>query len=273
MAGSGRKWLVGCGVGCAVTALLAIVVTVGGGIILTRPFTRAADSQQELNERFGAREDFQPSLATFERDRLKAFMAVRRELVPICAEFEAVAAKFAAVEKLDEGGDDPSAGEAIRTVLPVIGAAFGIAGKIGRHNELRNRALLDQDMSLGEYVWYYVLVYNSWLGYAPNQEFDDSEGAGDYTRSERRVILALLEHHAEALRDAGRTAEADLWAAEAGAILDSPTGVPFGPGGLPEAYARFLEPWRGKLEPSYCAATSSFELNRIRKKGLSFHSE
>jgi hypothetical protein len=256
-----------------VAALLAIVVTVGGGIILTRPFNRAADSQQELTERFGAREEFAPAPATFERDRLKAFLAVRRELLPICAEFAAIAAKFAAVEKLDEGGEDPSAGEAIRTVLPVVGAAFGIAGKIGKHNELRNLALLEQDMSLGEYVWYYVLVYNSWLGHPPNQEFDDSEGKGDYTGSERRVIQALLENHAATLRDAGRASEAELWAAEAAGILDSPSGVPFGPGGLPAAYAQILEPWRAKLEPSYCGATSSFELSKIRKKGLSFHSE
>jgi len=273
MAGTGKKWLVGCGVGCAVAALLAIVVTVGGGIIMTRPFSRAADTQQELSNRFGAREEFEPPLATFDRKRLKAFLAVRRELTPICAEFAAVAAKFAAVEKLDEGGEDPSAGEAIKTVLPVIGAAFGIAGKIGKHNEMRNRALLAQDMSLGEYIWYYVLVYNSWLGERPNQEFDDSEGDQDYARSERRVIRALLENHADALRDAGRDAEAELWTEAAVTVSNSASGVPFGPGGLPPAYADMLEPYRAKIEASYCAATSSFELSQIRKKGLSFHSD
>ena len=158
-------------------------------------------------------------------------------------------------------------------VLPVMGAAMGVAGNIGRHSETRNRALLAQDMGLGEYIWYYVLVYNSWLGYPANQDFGDEEGGGTYTRTERQVISALLANHADGLRQAGATAEADLWQAEAEAVLESETGVPFGPGGLPEPYAALLEPARGKLEAMYCAPTSGFELGSIRKKGLSFHSD
>lgn len=273
MAGAGRKWLVGCGVGCAVAALLAIIVTVGGGILLTRPFNRAVSSQTELTAVHGERDEFVPATTTFERDRIKAFVIVRKELLPICAKFEEIAAKFQAVEELDEDGDDVSAGEAMKTVLPVVGAAMGIAGNIGRHSEARNQALLAQDMGLGEYIWYYVLIYNSWLGYPANQDFDDGESSGGYSPGERRVISALLANHAEGLREAGAAAEADLWQAEAGAVLESETGVPFGPGGLPDRYAALLEPARGKLEAMYCAATSSFELGSIRKKGLSFRSD
>ena len=273
MAGAGRKWLVGCGVGCAVVSLLAILGTVGGGILLTRPFVRAVDSQTELTAAYGEREDFVPPPDAFDTGRVMAFAMVRRDLLPFCAKVQELSARFRAVEDLDRDGGDVSAGEAMRTVLPVMGAALGMAGNIGRHVEARNRALLAREMGLGEYVWHYVLIYNSWLGYPANQEFDDTEGGGSYDRDDRRVISALLAGHADGLRRAGAAAEADLWQAEAAAVLESETGVPFGPGGLPERYARLLAPARGKLEAGYCAATSSFELGAIRKKGLSFHTD
>ncbi len=273
MAGAGRKWLVGCGVGCAVVSLLAILGTVGGGILLTRPFVRAVDSQTELTVTYGEREDFVPPPATLDLERVKAFMMVRKDMQPICMKFQEIAARFQAVENLDEGGDDVSAGEAMKAVLPVVGAAMGMAGNIGRQVEERNRALLARDMGLGEYVWHYVLIYNSWLGYPANQDFEDAQDDGSYDQDERRSISALLANHADGLRAAGAVAEADLWQAEAEAVLESETGVPFGPGGLPARYAVLLEPARGKLEATYCAATSSFELGTIRKKGLGFRTD
>ena len=273
MAGAGRKWLVGCGVGCAVAALLAIVVTIGGGIVLTRPFTRAVGSQNELTAAHGEREEFVPGASTFASDRIKAFLLVRDELIPICATFQEIAAKFRAVEELDQDGGDVSAGEAVKSVLPVMGAAMGLAGNIGRHSEARNRALLAQGMGLGEYIWYYVLIYNSWLGHPANQDFDDTESSGGYSPGDRRVISALLANHADGLRAAGAVAEADLWLAESDAVLESETGVPFGPGGLPDRYAALLEPSRDELEAVYCAPTSSFELGSVHQKGLSFRSD
>lgn len=273
MAGTGRRWLVGCGSGCAAVVLLGIVVTVGGGFLMMRPFNRAAESQRELAGAHGMREDFRPGPEAFRPERIQAFLAVRRELMPLCENFARLTARFEAVEQLDQGQQDVSAGEAVRTVLPVIGSVFGIAGDIGRHVEARNRALLAQDMGLGEYVWYYVLAYNSWLGHEPNQEFDDGDADGAYATGERRAIAALLTNHAAALRAAGRAAEAEVWATEAEAVMDAQAGVPFGLGGLPAEAAAALEPWRDQLEAQYCAATSSFELGAVRKQGLSFHSD
>lgn len=273
MAGTGRKWLAGCGIGCAAVVLLGIVASVGGGFLISRPFNRAADVQRELTAAHGAREDFRPGPEVFPRERIEAFLAVRRELMPFCETFTRVTARFEAVEQLDQGQQDVSAGEAVKTVLPVIGSVFGIAGNIGKHVEARNRALLAQGMGLGEYAWFYVLVYNSWLGHTPSQDFDDGDSGGAYATGERRAIAALLANHAEALRAAGRAAEAEAWAAEAEVVMDTQTGVPFGLGGLPAAEAAALEPWRDQLEALYCAATSAFELGAIRKQGLSFHSD
>ena len=273
MAGTGRNWLIGCGVGCGVAVLLSILITVGGGILMTRPFNRAVTTQRELTESLGERSDYLPPLAGLEKAQLKHFHAVRLELEPLCAKFEEVAEKFQAMDGVGGDGEDPSAGEVLHAVGGVMGAVMGMAGNIGRHTELRNRALLEQDMSLGEYVWIYVLVYNSWLEYAPNSDFESDGEDESFTRKERRLIRDLLDNHVQSLTEAGRTQEAAVWQRESDMVMDSVHGVPFEESGLPPEMAERLEPFRERFDALYCAEAASFEFAVIRKKGLSFHSE
>lgn len=273
MAGTGRKWLIGCGIGCAVTTLLGILVTVGGGILMTRPFNRAVTTQRELTESLGERSDYLPPLAGLEKAQLKRFHAIRLDLEPLCATFEEVAVKFQAMDEIGEGGEEPSAGEALHAVGGMMGAVMGMVGNIGRHTEQRNRALLAHEMSLGEYVWVYVLVYNSWLGYPPNTDFESDAEDESFTRKERRLIRDLLDNHVQSLTEAGHLREAEIWQHESDMIMDSANGVPFAESGLPPELAACLEPYRERFDALYCPEASSFELSVIRKKGLGFHSE
>ena len=45
MADSGKKWLIGCGVGCGAVILLGILLSVGGSLYLMGPFNKAVDAQ------------------------------------------------------------------------------------------------------------------------------------------------------------------------------------------------------------------------------------
>ncbi len=272
MAGTGRKWLVGCGIGCGVVIVLIIVVTVGGSFLAMRPFNRAVHAQQELTKAFGERDAFTPPLEIFADDRLDVFVAVRGDLMPLCGEFEGIGERFRAMEDLDKQ-DDVSGKEAVKTVLPLMGTVFGMVGNMGRYLERRNVALTDHGMGLGEYIWYYVLVYNAWLDHPASVEFDEPDSTGTYSRADRRVLAALLANQAAVLREAGRLDEAKTWETQSDAVLDSPTGVPFGPGGLPADVAARLEPWRDRLEAVYCGATGSLELGQIHKKGLSIQTD
>lgn len=272
MAGSGRKWLVGCGVGCAVAALLAIVVTVGGGLLMTRPLSRAAATQEELTERYGARDEFQPPLEGLTRLQIKRFIAVRLELQPMCARFEEIGDKFRAMEEMDSGTGDPGTGEVLKAVGGVMGAAMGMAGSLGKFTELRNEALLNQEMNLGEYAWIYVLVYNSWLAHPPNESFEEGE-TGVYSRPERRVLATMLDQHADDLAETGRLADSRLWRTEAERVMERGAGAPFSGAHLPLKIRAELEPYREKLEDLYCPDSASFEWSQVKKKGLSFHAE
>jgi hypothetical protein len=259
-------------VGCAVAALLGIVVTVGGGLLLTRPLNRAASTQEELIARHGDRREYAPPAEGLTRHQIKSFIGVRLDLQPLCARFEEIGDKFRAMEEIDSGQEEPSTGEAIKAVGGVMGAAFGMAGNLGKFTETRNRALLEREMSLGEYAWIYVLVYNSWLGHPPNESFEEGE-TGHFSRQERRVLSTLLARHADGLAEAGRLADSRLWRAEADRVMERSAGAPFADSPLPLAIRAELEPFREKLEDLYCPDTASFEWSQVKKKGLSFHAE
>jgi hypothetical protein len=272
VANSGKKWLIGCGVGCGAVILLGILLTVGGSFYMMRPFKKAVNVQKELVAEFGERATYIPPQQGITPDRLELFMSVRRVVMPMCAEFQELGDKFAAMDELENSGEDPSKGEVFEAVGKLTGGIFGMVGNMGRFIELRNQALLDGGMGLGEYVWIYVLVYNSWLGNAPNVDFD-GESKGHMTSGEKKVMRTLIRNHAEALATAGMADQAALWEQEADRMKRSETGVPFENGDLPAEVIQAFLPFEQELSDLYCEATSSFEMNRVRAKGLSIHSD
>jgi len=272
VASSGKKWLIGCGVGCAAFTLLLILATVGGGLLMMRPFNKAVDNQKQLEARFGSREDYIPLPDGITADRIKAFLAVRTELMHHCDSFEDIAASFQQMDELDKHGEDPPVGAVLKGVGDVMGSAFSIAGEIGALTNSRNNELLKNSMGLGEYTWLYVLVYNSWLGNSPNQGFEGDSNDG-FSEREQGQIQGLMLNHARALEEVDRHKEANLWRDEAGRLARSEGGVPFASGNLPSEITAALMPYRTMLEGSYCAAMSEFDLGRVKKKGFTIHTE
>nr|MEE4267636.1 hypothetical protein [Candidatus Krumholzibacteria bacterium] len=271
MAGQGKKWLIGCGVGCVVTMLVGVLLLVGGGFLMMRPFNEAVEHQTELVDLYGQREDFIPLPDGLTPDRLEAFLGVREEMMVHCQTFEDIAASFQDMDKLDQQGDDPPVGEILKGVGNVMGSAMSMAGEIGALIASRNNELLKNKMGLGEYVWIYVLAYNSWLGFTPNTEYqgDSSEG---FSERESRFIKQLMLNHARALEEVDRHQEANLWRDEAGRLNRSEGRVPFSSGSLPPEVTSALVPYRIRLEASYCAAMAQFDLGNVKKKGFSIQS-
>jgi hypothetical protein len=273
VAGPGKKWLLGCGLGCGIPLLVVTVVMIVGGIRMMKPFDAAVATQKELTAAHGPRAEYVPPVDGPTADRLERFLRVRQALAPMCAEFVEIGGKFRRMEELDAGGEEPSKGEIFQAVGGLTSAVFGIASNLGRYTGQRNQALLDAGMGLGEYIWIYTLAYNSYLGYAPNQDFDGSKGSA-YSRGEQRIIRDLMANHVEALAAAGRAEEAALWRGELDRLERTEgDGVPFGREQLPPEIAARFAPYRDRLEALYCAETSAFEFGRVRKKGLSISSD
>jgi len=271
MAGSGRKWLIGCGVGCAAAVLLLILLIVGGGFLMTRSFDRAAGHQKQLAELYGSREDFIPPADGIGPDRIERFLAVREILMDNCAGFQDIAADFRSMEDLENQADDVSKVESFRRVRRLMGSVFGIAGRIGELSAARNEALLANGMGLGEYTWIYVLAYYSWLGNTPGSGLDN-EGTG-FSRQELDLVCRLMLNHAAALAEAGRTEDAEYWRNEVERLERADGGVPFQHENLPREVVAAFAPYRTRFEATYCPEMAEFDLGRVEKKGLSYHSE
>ncbi len=263
--------MIGCGVGCGVIILLNILLIVGAGIFFTRPMNKAVNSQKNLVEAFGLPNEYVPEVGSLTAARIELFLSVRAQLIPSCEEFENATAGFQAMDDLGEDGDEPSMGEVFQGLGQVMGSIKGLVLGIGEVMEIRNEALLEQGMGMGEYTWIYVLSYNSWLGYTPNVGVD-SEG-GDFSHREKGLIADLMESHAESLAESGRLDEAQVWRRELKKLGWEDGGVPFADNTLPEEIWTVLEPFRGRLEASYCESMSDFDLGQIKKKGMSFHSD
>lgn len=272
MAGSGKKWLIGCGVGCAAVVLLSILGVVGSVLVLTRPFDRAVSVQRELTDNYGTREDFVPAAEGISPQRVKVFIAVRKSLLGHCEGFEEVKDAFAELEELDEGDGASSTPKALKGVGRMMSVVLGLPGKIGGFIQDRNEALLEYEMGLGEYTWIYILAYNSYLGKTPNTGFEDDEGSC-YAGSEWRTLQHLIDNHINALEEAGRTGMARQWQEELERLERSDETVPFPEGELPPYLADSFRQYHKKLEFTYCSAMADLDLNTIKKKGLGYRSD
>nr|MBC8424530.1 hypothetical protein [bacterium] len=195
---SGTSWLKGCGIGCGLLVILAIVGSIGGGLALMKPFKDAADKREVLDETYGAQEDYRPPLdGVVARDRMEVFLAVRTELMEHCAGFEGVFEQFRRMDELEE--EEASGGTMFREVLKTVGKAFGLAGKLGRLAGARNESLAEHGMGLGEYSYIYAVSYYAWL----EVKVEDMDGGNvevdDSSPRVRRALRDMLRHQHEDL--------------------------------------------------------------------------
>ena len=194
MAGSGKKWLIGCGIGCGVVLLiLGGVGTVGYfGVrnIIDRADT-VEDSFEDMETAYGQVEDYTPPAdGGMSPDRVETFLTVRDQLIPMRSE---LGDKLSALSGEDTGGGAPN-------WLAKIRAGVSFVPTILAYGSERNRVLLNNDMSLGEYLYLYALAYYVYLEMSPgdgptfkmvhSDDEEDSEGfrfeAGDSDPEEVR---------------------------------------------------------------------------------------
>jgi hypothetical protein len=278
MASTTRKWVIGCGLGCAGAIVLAIVVPLLFGLAMMGPMNRAVDAQKALTAEMGDRDSYMPPAGVPGPDRLEAFLAVRRAVMPLCPRFTEIAADFERMDDLGSQSDRPGKGEMFRAITQVSGSVLGIIGDIGELNQARNEALLAERMGLGEYTWLYTLVYHSWLGH-PVPDGGHGTGDGDSESDSRHVekqrisLIGMMRRHAGALDEAGQAESATVWREEADRLERSADEAPFPGGGLPPGWAAAFAARGDELRAAWCEPMAEFELGQVRKSGMSVHTE
>jgi hypothetical protein len=277
------KWLIGCGIGCGVVILLAVILGLGGYFFVKNivdGFEETEAIADTLKERYGEIKEFTPDPGgAIRQERLEAFLSVRNSMESVKVELENSFNILSDEERESQLKEEPSPG-----VLTKLKTGFGIIPLIAEFYTRRNQGLLDAEMGLGEYYYIYVVSYYSWLGKSPGDGLeynlrDDEQDRGVYwtrSRSEdlenrlddvlrqlNRQILPMLENQFTRLTGIDVSPIREPWrdalAAEIEAMEADRIRLPW-QDGLPDALEASLRPYRGRLETSYSKVLNTIEL-------------
>lgn len=274
----GRKIWIGCGLGCALLAVLAVGSCVGGlswlrGI--TAPLETAVETRRELEEAQGAPSDYRPPAdGRIPADRWETFLAIREatdgERRRLGEALDALDLSEEELRELEEKGSWTAFGRA----LGLIRHSLSLAPRMGAFYEARNAAMLERGMGMGEYTWLHVLAFRS--GPPPEApagaegETDDAglgiggDALGRPARGRvHRHLVAILEH-------LEREAREPEWKAEVAAELAELRGDRsrrLWPDGLPERLEEELAPRRGRIRATEIPGIEGLELTLQRKTG------
>ena len=269
---STKKWLKGCGIGCAVVFVLFILSLVGGSVFLLRPFRDAIETREELDEAYGDQAAYTPPAdGAIGPARLEAFLGVRQALMALCPEFETTAHQF---EQIDDLQQDTSKKEVLSTFFELSKEMFGMGPRMGRFFEVRNQALLDAGMGRGEYTYIYLVAYRDRF-FSPTRDFAGAQRSRyGPNRRVRGVLAQMLNNQLEAA-DARLAVEndpelavfRDSLAEEISRLEGDPEAWPWQEG-LPTTVSASLSPYRAQLDPLFCEYTLDLEFTQNQKRFL-----
>jgi hypothetical protein len=298
MAKGKSKWLLGCGIGCGVVVLIVIVIGAGGIFFIRstlKDFDEVIAAREQLQERFGTVSQFIPAAdGAIPPERVELFLAVRDSMQVVR---DCLSEAFMVLHSVDRKDE---AKERSASTWSLVKTGLGVAGQMSDFFRIRNQALLDLGMGLGEYTYIYVMSYYVWLGYSPtespeNFEWDIDPNTGEYrVKSDRgdqsyevqgtatpkrrlcQNLRSMLRNQLEALPQATDSGMDDPWgrrlAGEIEKLQNDALQLPW-QDELPAPIADSLTPYRDRLVDSYSLATNILELSISRKKGWSIKAD
>jgi len=276
----GRKVRVGLGIGCGVILILAMIL-LGGSIWFAKNMGREFKVVQETEEALiGALGPVDQYVAPVgglpPAERVEVFLAVRKSGHEWRIRLTEAVAVFEDSHREKEKGGLPQ-------VVRMLRAGSELAPVYAGYWSQRNRMLLEQQMSLGEYIYIYCLAYYSVLGNAPQDgvgvsfspfhvsdeeaaseaEDDDSQVRVARKAAGRRIndqVLKMLQSVAFAPEsDEGPpTLGPEEVAAEIERMTLDPGRSPWADG-APAAMTDAFAPFRGRLVATYAPAANPVE--------------
>lgn len=238
---------------------------------LTAGVRDAKRIEQTLIDRFGWAETFAPAIdGSITVQRIEAFIRVREALQSDCADYQAVLTSISSLDNLETDKDSTSA-EKTATGFQASKSIFGAGPRMVSFSTTRNRALLDEDMGLGEYLYIYLNTYAEQLAAESTSVFSGMEEAyvSERARKEFTQILMnqLLALQASGLQESYPGLEAKLQT-EIEALKNGTHTSPW-PNGPPDNARVSLNPYQGHLAGLYCSGIVKIELLQ-KNRGFNF---
>lgn len=257
-------------IGCGCLVVLAVAVPIVLAVMIMLPMNRAVEDRTELEDRFGTQESFVPPPSGIPSpDRIEAFLSVRQALTSTCDDFWNAERAVAAMEAFDDQ-EEVSKLAVMKQAMSTSKTMMGMGPLIGHFYEIRNQALVDEEMGLGEYTYIYVLAYGEEI-VNPSEKLE-LFGPGATNLRVREALQSMLRNQLELLQKEGGPPDiTDAVAAEVEAMEQDPKRIPW-QDGLPEGIAASLSPYREELDRLFCGSTPVLELMINEKRGLAVES-
>ncbi len=277
-----KKWLIGCGIGCGVVILIVVILIASGYFFIKNIVDEFKDTEamtEVLTERFGRISDFCPDAeGTIRPERIEAFLSARDAFAPVR---ERIAESLETLSQKKDIGD-VEVGKP-KNILTLLRLGFGIIPQTAEFIKIRNEALLEAEMGLGEYYYIYVVAYYSWLGKNPEdgpgfqiigpdegRDFDywDQEEAKENHRDRllrrlNRMLLPMLHNQLEKLNAEKGAETSGTWRQKLEReieALEQDRERLLWQDGLPDIIEASLRPYRDRLEGSYNPMTNPLEM-------------
>jgi len=266
MTRSKRKTLRQYGIGCGLLVLFLVVVVfvVTGSVHFG--YREAFAIRDELDRGYETQEEYTPAASgAIPADRLRRFLAVRESLFPLCETVSAHQRLFATMRQQAQEGEQTDR-SFVRNVFRATASMFRVGRDFGDYVTTRNRALLAQEMGLGEYTWIYVVAYHSWLEYPLHEALGGRSRKNVYRD---RVLPRVRDMIRRYVDGAGEAPDGFAWRSELEALDRDEARIPF-EDGLPPELRNSLEPLRGELERWACPAASELEVVLTVKSGIGY---
>lgn len=280
---STKNWLMGCGIGCGAVLVILILLIITGVLFIKNTvsfFKESSDIAANLSELYGDVGDYAPEPdGSIKRQRIEAFLTAREKTAPVREKLERTIAVLEEVRKRGDTRGARTPGQGLR----VIKNAFGMIPQLGEFYAGRNRALLEAEMSLGEYFYIYSIAYYSWLGKSPGDgpgfrivrrggvwNAEEWEGREDLEERWRRMseqinplILPMLRNQLAALREQTERLSNENWEemleAEIEAMERDNSRIPW-QDGLPDLTELSLRLFRQRFLDAYSLLSNIFEI-------------
>ncbi|MBZ0179584.1 MAG: hypothetical protein K8F36_09865 [Melioribacteraceae bacterium] len=288
MAERSSKIATGCGIGCGVVAIIIIVV----GVLVynyvkdtVQNVEQIEEISKTLTEKFGREEDFVP---VFEQpkfeERLNLFLNLRDTLNVRSTKFYENFSEL--VDTISGEKKDKNFWESIG----LINTGISVVPEMIKYYSNRNTLLLDYGMSLGEYYFYYIVSYFSYLKKSPGDGppikiFEDDHAQQDGVTLDLEVkdekaedVIAMrnfdlaqkvnylfknfLNNYIQSSADSEFS---QLVKSEYELLNQERTRIPWEEG-LPETLVSIMEEVKEKIESTYVAVINPIELNSIKQK-------
>ena len=257
------------GIGCGVVVVLAAIVLAVPVFRVGNAIWKVKRVEQTLNNTLGEARTYVPPLTgALAPERMETFLRVRTRVFANCPEFQGYLDEVIRLEGLEED-PDVSKPESMKEGLGGLKRLLQAGPGFLRFMEVRNQALLDESMGLGEYMYIYVLAYREQLRLETDSRFSNFEDAFVGSRA-RRDLASMIRNQLEAVEAARDVSGDDAWLMalrdQVALLATEEKPLPWETG-LPPEIASSIDPYAAPLDALYCSGLAKMELSQ-KNKGL-----